>query len=77
MADFMWEFTMFTSYRELANRNFVAARVRRNEQKGVFIAGVLSLFPQFPSPHACYAVQVQHDADDDDDENDDGDSDKW
>ena len=30
--------------------NLAAASVRRSKQKGVFIAGILSLSPQFPSP---------------------------
>ena len=48
MADFTREFTMFTAQSELANQNFVAASLHRNEQKGVINAGVLSLSPQFP-----------------------------
>ena len=50
--DFTWEFTLFTDQRELSNRNFAVNSVRRNKQKGVSIAGVPSLSPQFPSPQS-------------------------
>ena len=48
MADFTQVFSMFTVQHKLANQNFLAARVLRNELKGVFIAGVLSLSFQLP-----------------------------
>ena len=37
---------LFTTQRELANQNFAAASVRRNEQKWVFIAGIFPLSSQ-------------------------------
>ena len=59
IADFMWEFTMFTSLTqpELANQNFAATDICRKEQSGVFIAGVLSLSPKFlSSRHLLYRL---------------------
>ena len=43
MADITQELTMFTSQGELADQNLASTRV-------LFIAGILSLSPQFPSP---------------------------
>ena len=46
MADVTWEFTLLTAQRELANRLFLRPPgSAENEQKGVFIAGILSLSP--------------------------------
>ena len=55
MAVFTREFTMFTSQRELASRNFATASVRRNEQNWVFIAGAFPSLPSSPLPEADYA----------------------
>ena len=46
MADFTWELTMFTAQHKLANWNFAAASIHRNEQKGVFLQ---VSFPSLPT----------------------------
>ena len=45
MTDFTWEFTKFTTQHELANQNFVAASICRNEQKGSLLQ---ASFPSLP-----------------------------
>ena len=50
---------MSTTPRELADQNFAATSICRNEQKGVLLQASFPSLSSSPLPDSCYAHQVK------------------